>query len=127
MARFFKASWMAPAWTFLIIVLLTIPGSSIPSTGLFEFDKFAHAGLFFVLTVLWLAALANRNASKAIGIVFVIVLFSFLSEWYQQLLPFDRTADVFDAIADTVGALLGLSFWGVRSALSQRQKNNLSD
>ena len=80
-----------------------------------------------MLTVLWLAALANRNASKAIGIVFVIVLFSFLSEWYQQLLPFDRTADVFDAIADTVGALLGLSFWGVRSALSQRQKNNLSE
>jgi len=122
MARFFKASWMAPAWSFLIVVLLTIPGSSIPSAGLFEYDKLAHAGLFFVLTILWLAALANRNVAKAIGIVLVIILFSFLSEWYQQMLPFDRTADVFDAIADTVGALLGLSFWGIKSALSRTEK-----
>jgi len=123
MARFFKASWMAPAWTLLIIVLLTIPGSSIPSASrLFEYDKLAHASLFFVLTILWLAALANRNVSKAIGIVLVIILFSFLSEWYQQMLPFDRTADVFDAIADTVGALLGLSFWGIKTAYSRTEK-----
>ncbi len=31
-------------------------------------------------------------------------------EFYQQLLPFDRTFDWWDAVADAVGVLIGYAF-----------------
>jgi VanZ family protein len=113
--RFF---WFASSWTLLIMVLLTIPGRSIPSVGIFEFDKLVHAGLFFVLTILWLEALSGGRVARAISVVALIIAFSFLTEWYQELMPIGRTADVFDAIADSVGALLGIAFWGIKMALT---------
>jgi len=119
MSRFFRASWLAPVWTILIIIALSVPGKSLPSVSILDFDKYIHAGLFFVLTILWLAALADRTALRAIVIVSLIILFSFASELYQEMLPFDRTADIFDAIADSVGALVGFAFWGIRTAVTR--------
>ncbi len=114
---------LALSWTVLILVLLSVPGKSIPRVAIFEFDKFIHAGLFFVLTTLWLNALAAKSIAKALVVLGFIIAFSFVSEWYQGLLPFGRTADLFDAVADSVGALLGLAFWGVVVALRNLPKN----
>ena len=107
---------LAAAWTLLIMALLSIPGSSLPSTKLLEFDKLAHAGLFFILGFLWLFALADGKLMRALLVLGVILAFSFASEWYQQLLPFERTADLMDAVADSVGALLSFVFWALYTA-----------
>jgi VanZ family protein len=104
---------LAILWTIFIMVLLTIPGKSIPSVSIFEFDKLIHAGLFFVLTVAWLRAVAGRYVYKAVLVVGAILIFSFVSEWFQEVLPIGRTADVFDAVADSIGALIGLATWSI--------------
>ena len=109
--------WLALCWTLMILVLLSIPGSNLPDASLLEYDKLAHAGLFFVLTILWLLALAARSTLKGVLIFVAIVAFSFGSEWYQEQLPFDRTADAMDAVADSIGALLGFSLWVLKNAL----------
>lgn len=104
---------LALSWTFLILVLLSVPGKSVPRVAIWEFDKLIHGALFFVLTMLWLRALVAENVSRALTVLGCIVTFSFASEWYQQWLPFDRTADLFDAIADTIGALTGIAVWAI--------------
>lgn len=112
---------LAIAWTVLIIILLSLPGSSIPSISLFEADKLIHAGLFFILTLLWLRASADDKLKRALFIVGLILLFSFASEEYQGMLPFERTTDVFDSLADSFGALTGFAVWGLRAVRQKRQ------
>ncbi|HEV7380306.1 MAG TPA: VanZ family protein [Dyadobacter sp.] len=103
---FTETKWMAWLWTLCILVACTIPGKSIPSAPVIGFDKLVHAGLFGVWIVLWLMA-TRRNALLyvVIGVAYGIGL-----EFYQQLLPFDRTFDWWDALADAVGVLLGYYF-----------------
>jgi len=71
-----------------------------------------------ILTLLWLFALANGQLIRALTLVGLIVVFSFGTEWYQELLPFDRTAELLDAVADTAGALLGFAVWSLRMAFT---------
>lgn len=97
-------------WTFIVVVLLSIPTSSLGASELMEWDKAAHLGLFFVLTWLWLHAVADRSQVKAFLVALLACAFAFLSEWYQHLLPF-RGMDILDAIADSAGALLAWLVW----------------
>ncbi|REA64186.1 hypothetical protein DSL64_01125 [Dyadobacter luteus] len=103
---FTETKWMAWFWTLCILVACTIPGKSIPSAPVIGFDKVVHAGLFCVWIVLWLLATrGNALLCVAAGIAYGVAL-----EFYQQLLPFDRTFDWWDALADAVGVLLGYYF-----------------
>jgi hypothetical protein len=103
---FTETKWIAWLWTLCILLACTIPGKSIPSSPVIGFDKVVHIGLFGVWIVLWLLA-TKRNAIACIaaGIIYGVAL-----EIYQQLLPFDRTFDWWDALADAVGVLLGYYF-----------------
>ena len=76
-----------------------------------EYDKLAHGGLFFVLTILWLAAASRSRLGSGVAILTVILAFSVLSELYQAWLPFGRHADFMDSAADAFGAVAGFSVW----------------
>ncbi|CAG4998361.1 hypothetical protein DYBT9275_01985 [Dyadobacter sp. CECT 9275] len=106
--RFFTqspiASWF---WTFLILLACTWPGKDIPAAPVVGFDKLVHAGLFIVWINLWLLqSKGNANRLIVIGMGYGLAL-----EFYQQLLPFDRTFDWWDAVADAVGVLTGYLFF----------------
>lgn len=103
--------FLAPLWTLLIVVGLTLPGSRLPDSSLLEFDKLIHGGLFLVLTILWLAALSRASFGPAFAVLTIILAFSVLSELYQGWLPFGRHADFLDSAADAVGAVLGFLVW----------------
>ncbi len=103
----------AICWTAFIVIGLTIPGKSYPDSSLLDFDKAIHAGLFFILSLLWLFALAHDRLTRALTITAIVVVFSFATEWYQEMLPFGRTGDVLDAVADTAGALAGFAAWAL--------------
>lgn len=103
---FIKNTWAAWLWTFLIIVACTLPGKSIPASPIMGFDKIVHIGLFFIWVILWLlCAPRKKYYIIALGMIFGVAI-----EIYQQLLPFDRTFDWWDALADAVGVLLGYFF-----------------
>jgi VanZ family protein len=102
---------LAVLWTLGIFILLSLPGSSLPQSSLLAFDKLGHAGLFFVLALVWLNAF-SADSGRIISLVLIIgILLGFFSEWYQSMAPIGRSADIFDSIADTIGFGLGTIAW----------------
>lgn len=105
--------------------------SSLPTISIAKFplslDKFAHAGIYFVLCMLWRRALhyqawipvAQRQA-LVIGFCLTAV-HGVLDEVYQMSVP-GRSADIYDTLADIAGAgLFALWHWWGRHRA--RQKN----
>jgi VanZ family protein len=101
-------------WAALVIALHAIPGKDLPDApllSLFQFDKFIHAALFGVLAWLIMCSLPNvqHNTRKRwIGVFTACVLFGIGLEFAQQHCFAERSADVYDAIADAIGSLAGL-------------------
>lgn len=98
--------WLAWFWTFLILVACTWPGKDIPTAPIMGFDKIVHTGLFTVWTILWLLAYPRKSSL----IVLAGMSYGLGLEFYQQLLPFDRTFDWWDAVADAAGVSVGFTF-----------------
>jgi len=103
---FAKNSWIAIVWTLVILTVCTWPGKDIPNPPFPNFDKLVHGGMFVVWAVLWL--LCYPNKSKLI--ILLGMAYGLGIEFYQQILPFDRTFDWWDAVADSVGVFLGYGF-----------------
>ncbi|WP_221392399.1 VanZ family protein [Dyadobacter sp. NIV53] len=102
-----KNPWIAWLWSFLILAACTWPGKDIPAAPVAGFDKIVHTGLFAVWIILWRGAYPEKSSVTLIlsGMAYGLGL-----EFYQQLLPFDRTFDWWDAVADAAGVLLGFTF-----------------
>ena len=113
-----KNRWLAWFWTFLILTACTWPGKDIPAAPVAGFDKIVHAGLFTVWTMLWLLAYPR----KWLVIIISGMAYGLGLEFYQQLLPFDRTFDWWDAVADAVGVLTGFA---IKSAIIDRYLQRL--
>ena len=101
---------LAIGWTIAILAACSIPGRDIPkiSFDLFEPDKLAHFTLFLVFGWLWLEALPVKMPRKKIWVGIFGVLYAILTEVYQGLLPFDRTPDPMDSLANTIGLIVAL-------------------
>jgi len=103
-------------WTFFIIVLLSIPGTMLPSEQGFsvpQFDKLVHVSLFGGFVLSWNFYLSKRTLSSARLLrwfFFVFLLGNSLGigmEFAQKYwIPF-RDFDTVDIIADMIGAGLG--------------------
>lgn len=114
---FFKHTKWAMFWALLILILCGIPGKDIPHISFLEllsFDKFVHAGIFFVLLLLTVRGfLVQSNFSqlkksaKFIALL-ICILYGGSLEIMQGTLFIDRSADVFDFIANTFGATMGV-------------------
>jgi VanZ family protein len=96
-------------WAFFIAILCGIPGKDIPTIGwleLLSFDKFVHASVFFVLFFLFHRATIHKSNKIRLYISLVCAAYGGLLEILQGLVFIDRSADVYDFIANTSGVLL---------------------
>ena len=113
-------------WTLFIVVLLSIPGTMLPSEQNFsvpQSDKLVHIGLFAGFVLFWNFYLSRRPlpAARMLRWFFLIfILGNALGigmEFAQKyLIPF-RDFDTEDIIADMIGAGLGYGLsnvWWVR-------------
>jgi VanZ family protein len=113
----------ALAWTILIIIGCSLPGSAVPKVPLFpHFDKVVHFIFFFIFTMLW----SVYNNCKWVTTIYIIItsfIFGWLIEIYQKNYVIGRSFDVFDIIADTIGAVSFLIIykWVSRAFLSKNQ------
>ncbi len=107
-------------WALLILFLCGMPGSDIPHISFLEllsFDKFVHAGIFFVLFLLMARGFELQSnygflQRSPLAYAFLIsVIYGGLLEVMQDLVFEERSADVFDFIANSFGCLLGLLFY----------------
>ena len=84
------------------LYVLFVPASQVP-TGVEVSDKLIHGALFGAL------ALSGGLAGPARWPLLVaLVAYAGLSEVLQAVLPINRDGDVLDAVADTVGTVVGL-------------------
>jgi len=107
-----KKKWLPLTWTILTIVLLCLPGSTLPGGGLFnipQLDKVAHIILFGGLVLLWMLHLQNNGASSALILLLIIIIFSIglgiILEFVQMNFIPHRSFDQGDIIADVAGSL----------------------
>jgi VanZ family protein len=113
---FLKHTKWAILWAIVILILCGIPGRDIPHISFLEllsFDKFVHAGIFFVLAVLCIRGftlqttfpLLQRNARWLA--LLICITYGGSLEIMQGTLFAERSADIFDFIANSFGASLG--------------------
>jgi hypothetical protein len=124
---------LAVVWTLLILVLCWTPADwlPVPETGgsgwdLPHKDKFVHAGMFFVFAVLWLAATREKPGRFALVAAAGIAL-AIVTELGQNLPSLRRDGEVADALADSVGVVVGLWLfpWIDRVSASWRSRGGL--
>ena len=107
-------------WTILTIVLLCLPGSSIPGeSAVFNiphFDKVVHVILFGGIVLFWGGYYAFQP-DKVYGWRKVVIFLAILStglgivlEYVQFYYIPQRSFDRFDIVADTCGAVAALLF-----------------
>jgi VanZ family protein len=72
-----------------------------------NFDKLAHASVFGLLATLVLRALPTHHPIWA---VLIVSLFGATDELHQHFTP-GRSMDVLDWVADTIGAVVAVSFY----------------
>jgi VanZ family protein len=98
------------AWCALIFGLSSIPGSSIPEVGVWQFDKVVHAGIYGVLGALAARAFARATSWSWARVLVLGALFAtaygVTDELHQRWTPY-RSSDPRDVAADAVGALAG--------------------
>jgi glycopeptide antibiotics resistance protein len=99
-------------WTLIIFGLCSMPGKAIPHISwleLLSFDKFVHAGIFFVEQILLMRALSSFNKKTLYGLLAFLfcVVYGGSLELMQFYIFSSRSGDVFDFIANSSGALLG--------------------
>jgi VanZ family protein len=92
---FFALVVVASLW------VLFSPGSDTPSVAIS--DKLVHATLFAALAIT--GALAGV---RVLALAPALVAYAGLSEVLQATLPIDRDGDWHDALADTIGTVIGL-------------------
>lgn len=104
-------------WALIILILCGIPGRDIPHISFLEllsFDKFVHAGIFFVLILLMVRGFlmqtrfeALQKKAKMAAFILCVIYGGFL-EILQGTVFEGRSADVFDFIANSFGCSMGV-------------------
>mgnify|MGYP000170243322 CR=1 FL=1 len=87
---------------------------SLPAPMLFMHqDKVMHAGAYFILAFFTVRAFRHISTSLPILIIASLIfasLYGASDEWHQSFVP-GRMSDIQDWLADTLGALIFLSFY----------------
>ena len=111
---FLKHTKWALLWALLIVILCGIPGRDIPHISFLEllsFDKFVHAAIFFVLLFLTVRGFSVQTTfnvlhqSPKIIAFFICVAYGGLMEIMQGTIFEERSADVYDFIANSLDVL----------------------
>ncbi len=100
-------------------MLMCLPGSDVPKAGWLDkiyFDKWAHAGVFFLLTFLFCLPFYNssfKNSERIryfMKIAIAVVLWGLTTEFIQKYFITGREFDLLDWAADSIGAFIAFLF-----------------
>jgi VanZ family protein len=97
--------------------------TDVPNVNVDQADKIVHLSFYAVFSILWFLYLriAIKDTKKLfLSVFFLSVSFGILIEICQSVFTENRQADVKDAIANTLGTLLGL---GIMALYNKRFKN----
>ena len=122
----------ALAWALFILVLCGMPGKSIPHNSfldLLQVDKLIHAAIFFIFSYLLLNWVTRYPGDWCLSrwTIIAVMVFSIsyggLMEVMQATMFEDRSADLIDFIANSIGAVSGaLLFKKINRSFSRWKK-----
>lgn len=107
-------------WKPVIIGLVILYGSltsgnKLPDVHLFNFkhfDKIAHFILYLVFTITLYHAILKQSYrtkyTKLLTTLFIAVFYGLLMESFQYIFTADRSPELLDALANTLGAITGV-------------------
>jgi uncharacterized membrane protein (DUF106 family) len=108
------------AWFFLVLIVICLPGSKIPTleTWLNDiyFDKWVHAGMFGMLTFLFIYPVTKLSLSDfikkhtSLKIAIAAIIWGLTTEFIQKFFIPGRSFDIFDWAADSFGILSAYIF-----------------
>lgn len=107
------------AWFFILLFLMCLPGSDVPSVNWLDkiyFDKWVHIGVFGLLVTLFCWPFYQSGYSNQqrlqffIKIAIAASIWGIATEFIQKFFVPGRDFDIYDWIADTVGASIGYMF-----------------
>lgn len=110
--KIFRAKWFAITWFVFMNILFFLPGSALPEESWFDkvhLDKWVHVCIFASLIFLWRSAFEWKHSLWLF--LAIVVLYGLLVEVIQGLWIANRSFDLFDLLADTIGAVIGLYIW----------------
>jgi len=114
---FFRSLLPAFLWALFILIICGIPGQRIPRVDFLDWlkpDKIVHLFIFGLLSYLLIRGFMKKHAVAwfesypRLSAVLLTVAYGILIEILQEYIFIDRSGEVFDAIADAIGALLGM-------------------
>ena len=117
---FVRNLWPALAWAVFVLVLCGLPGDKIPKLTFWQWlkpDKMTHLVIFGVQAWLLLTAFQSPHAPRSIHThpvrwaILLTILFGVLTEVLQVYVFVNRFGDWKDAMANALGALLGVSIY----------------
>lgn len=106
----------AIAWTILIFILLALPGSMLPNENhlrIPDLDKYVHITLFGSFVFFWSYYFAYQKPrfpsprSRYLMILLIACLYGIAMEYVQKYFIPNRDFDLYDILADVIGALGG--------------------
>ncbi|PKD45292.1 VanZ family protein [Rhodohalobacter barkolensis] len=91
--------------TISILALTLLPPENLGSNRLFQYDKVGHFMMFFSWTLVFglLYISIKKEKSNLIIVFFAGAFFGIIVEILQVVLPFGRSLEFYDAIADILG------------------------
>ena len=115
MKLFFKKYWKIILWASILCLLSLGNTNKIPKIhriNIPHLDKIAHLGMYFIFSFLLYTSFSRGSAGKnfwKMTICLAITLFyGALMEILQYLLTNYRTADKYDMLFNSIGAVLGI-------------------
>lgn len=112
-------------WATTLFVLSSIPGTEIPALWVFGHDKVIHFLLYVVLAWTVYRAIQNQewNASlkkhRYLATILIVALYGATDEVHQLFVP-QRSGNLYDWIADCIGAATVSAAYWVRAKLKSR-------
>ena len=132
---FFRQHWRTLLWALFILVITGMPGSYFPGITTFwewlQPDKIVHVFVFSVLSFVFLYDARTQYLQSQQRYIIVIAavagtaLFGLLTEVLQYYVFVGRSGNVYDVLADCVGALTGwmLFDWAIRKKILVNSKS----
>lgn len=112
---FWRYNFLSVGWLLLILVLSFLPGKDLPQVGFFQFDKLVHVLFYLILFVFTYIGWKKQQQLPALQQASVVQIaigcsvIGLMIECGQHLFTADRYFDMFDALANSIGALAGLT------------------
>jgi VanZ family protein len=105
-----KYKWLAVGYTIWLTAVSLTPLEGIDLPSFSYADKIVHFFLYFFLTVFWLLAYPQLWHKK-FRFILIVILWGIAIEFIQEYFIPTRSGDVFDALANTLGGIAGMSLF----------------